>query len=122
MKKLSITLMMLCCAIVGNAQVTDEISAILQVGDNAQIFYGADALIEAMAAAPDRGATITLSSGTFNAAEITKCVNIYGAGWVTELSPKNNDNLRTTASCLQLSTTPRTLTCLPNWQPPQHSY
>lgn len=62
MKKLSITLMMLCCAIVGNAQVTDEISAILQVGDNAQIFYGADALIEAMAAAPDRGATITLSS------------------------------------------------------------
>lgn len=84
MKKLSITLMMLCCAIVGNAQVTDEISAILQVGDNAQIFYGADALIEAMAAAPDRGATITLSSGTFNAAEITKCVNIYGAGWVTE--------------------------------------
>lgn len=92
MKKTIFTLAMLCCAIVGNAQVTDEQSAILQVGDNAQIFYGADALIEAMAAAPDRGATITLSSGTFNAAEITKCVNIYGAGWVTELSPKNNDN------------------------------
>lgn len=86
MKKLSITLMMLCCAIVGNAQVTDEISAILQVGDNAQIFDGADALKEALEAAPATGGVITLSSGTFNAAPITKSVSIYGAGWVTEAS------------------------------------
>jgi hypothetical protein len=35
MKKTIFTLAMLCCAIVGNAQVTDEQSAILQVGDNA---------------------------------------------------------------------------------------
>ena len=92
MKKTIITLAMMCCAIVANAQVTDEQSAILQVGDNAQVFYGADALKEALEAAPDRGATITLSAGTFNACEITKCVNIYGAGWVTDNTPKNNES------------------------------
>ena len=80
------------CALVGKAQVTDEQSAILQNGDNAQIFYGADALKEALAAAPDRGATITLSAGTFNGAEVTKCVNIYGAGWIENKTPRDNDN------------------------------
>lgn len=92
MKKVFFTLAMLCGAMMGNAQVTDEQSAILQNGDNAQIFYGEDALKDAMEAAPDRGATITLSAGTFNACEITKCVNIYGAGWVTDNTPKNNEN------------------------------
>ena len=82
MKKSIFTLVMFCYALLGKAQVTDEQSAILQVGDNAQIFYGADALKEAVEAAPDRGATITLSAGTFNGTTITKCVNIYGAGWV----------------------------------------
>ena len=86
MKKTIFTLAMLCCTIVGNAQVTDEISAILQVGDNAQIFYGADAYAQALEAAPDAGGVITLSSGTFNAAEISKSVAVYGAGWVTENS------------------------------------
>ena len=92
MKKTIFTLAILCSAIVGRAQVTDEQSAILQNGDNAQIFYGADALKEAVEAAPDRGATITLSAGTFNGTTITKCVNIYGAGWVEEKTPKNNEN------------------------------
>ncbi|MBR6286081.1 MAG: hypothetical protein IKR18_03705 [Bacteroidaceae bacterium] len=90
MKKTLLALMMLCCAIASKAQVTDEISAILQVGDSAKIFYGADALKDAMEAAPDRGATITLSSGTFNATQITKCVNIYGAGWETINMPKDS--------------------------------
>lgn len=92
MKKTILTLAMLCCAIVGNAQVTDEQSAILQVGDNAQIFYGTNALVEALEAAPDRGATITLSSGTFAGGTMTKCVNIYGAGWVEQKVARNNDN------------------------------
>lgn len=52
MKKSIFTLAILLCALVGKAQVTDEQSAILQNGDNAQIFYGADALKEALAAAP----------------------------------------------------------------------
>ena len=86
MKKTIFTLAMLCCTIMGNAQVTDEQSAILQVGDNAQIFYGADAYAQALEAAPDAGGVITLSSGTFNAAEISKSVAVYGAGWVTENS------------------------------------
>ena len=92
MKKSIFTLAILLCALVGKAQVTDEQSAILQNGDNAQIFYGADALKEALAAAPDRGATITLSAGTFNGAEVTKCVNIYGAGWIENKTPRDNDN------------------------------
>ena len=92
MKKSIFTLVMFCYALMGKAQVTDEQSAILQVGDNAQIFYGTNALVEALEAAPERGATITLSAGTFNACEITKCVNIYGAGWETIETPKNQEN------------------------------
>ena len=84
MKKSIFTLVMFCCALMGKAQVTDEQSAILQVGDEAQIFYGVDALVNAVAAAPDRGGVVTLSSGTFNGATITKCVDIYGAGWVEQ--------------------------------------
>ena len=107
MKKTIFTLVMLCFAMMGKAQVTDEQSAILQNGDNAQIFYGADALIEAVAAAPDKGATITLSSGTFNAAEITKSVSIYGAGWTTETtnptSTGSDNSLKET--CIQGITT-----------------
>lgn len=92
MKKSIFTLVMFCCALMGKAQVTDEQSAILQVGDNAQIFYGTNALVEALEAAPDRGATITLSSGTFAGGTMTKCVNIYGAGWVEQKVARNNDN------------------------------
>lgn len=92
MKKSIFTLIMFCCTIMGKAQVTDEQSAILQVGDNAQIFYGVDALVDAVAAAPDRGGVITLSAGTFNGATITKCVDIYGAGWIENKTPKNNEN------------------------------
>ena len=92
MKKSIFTLVMFCCALMGKAQVTDEQSAILQVGDNVQIFYGVDALVEAVAAAPDRGGVITLSAGTFNGTTITKCVSIYGAGWVTELKPTSSES------------------------------
>lgn len=79
-------------SVMASAQVTDEQSAILQVGNNAQIFYGTNALVEALEAAPDRGATITLSSGTFAGGTVTKCVNIYGAGWVEQKVARNNDN------------------------------
>jgi len=92
MKKSIFTLVMFCYALMGKAQVTDEQSAILQNGDNAQIFYGTNALVEALEAAPDRGATITLSSGTFAGGTITKCVNIYGAGWVEQKVARDNDN------------------------------
>ena len=92
MKRIVILLGVLFAAIVGKAQVTERASAILQNGDNAQIFYGADALKDAVEAAPNYGASIFLTAGTFNGLIVTKCVNIYGAGWVTALSATNNDN------------------------------
>jgi hypothetical protein len=60
--------------------------ATLQHGENLQVFYGGDALKNAMEAA-DAGDLITLSAGTFNAVNITKALIIQGAGYVTD--PEN---------------------------------
>lgn len=46
-------------------------------------FYGADAFKDAVAAAAD-GDDITLSSGVFNATNITRAVNVKGAGMVAD--------------------------------------
>lgn len=107
MKKILFSLTMLCCAIAGRAQVTDEISAVLQVGDNAQVFYGATGLADALEAAPATGGVITLSSGTFTAAEISKSVSIYGAGWTTEATttPSAGADNSLKETCIQGTTT-----------------
>ena len=57
--------------------------ATLQQGEELQVFYGADALKNALTAAND-GDLITLTAGTFNAPTITKGVTIQGAGYVTD--------------------------------------
>lgn len=54
--------------------------ATLQKVDGTQLFYGADAFKEAMAAA-ENGNTISLGAGAYNAADITKAVTIYGSGY-----------------------------------------
>lgn len=84
MKKILLSIVALCCTVVAGAQTTDQISAILQVGNEApQVFYGIDALKKAMAAAPNKEGVITLSSGNFNPTTVNKDVKIYGAGFET---------------------------------------
>ena len=87
MKKILLSIIAICCTVVAGAQQTDKISAILQNGEETTIYYGAAALSNAIAAAPDHGGVITLSSGQFNAVTINKDVKIYGAGYET-----NTDN------------------------------
>ncbi len=84
MKKILLTLVVLCCTGVARAQMSEQVNAILQVGDEVTVYYGAGALAQALEAAPESGAVITLSSGLFNAVTITKRVTIYGCGWFTD--------------------------------------
>ena len=84
MKKYLLSIIALCCTVVAGAQETDQISAVLQVGNETpQVFYGAGALKNALAAAPNSGGVITLSSGQFSPVTINKCVRIYGSGLQT---------------------------------------
>ncbi len=86
MKKYLLSIIALCCTVVAGAQETDQISAVLQVGNETpQVFYGAGALKNALAAAPNSGGVITLTSGLFNAVDITKDVKIFGAGFETDV-------------------------------------
>ena len=64
------------------AQVVSEaISATLQRGESTSVYYGTDALKQALENAED-GNIITLSSGTFSTpANFNKSVKIYGAGY-----------------------------------------
>ncbi|MBR4713532.1 MAG: hypothetical protein IKP27_07645 [Paludibacteraceae bacterium] len=66
----------------GFAQVVSEaISATLQRGESTTVYYGTDALKQALDDAED-GNIITLSSGTFSTpANFNKAVKIYGAGY-----------------------------------------
>lgn len=94
MKKILLSLMVLCCALAGKAQVTTDVpKAVLQHGDQVSVFQGAGSFEQAMAAAVD-GDVITLSNGNFVPAPINKSVSIYGAGYV------NNAETGTTQSCL----------------------
>lgn len=82
MKKLLFSIIAFCCTLTVGAQQTDQISAILQVeNQDPQVFYGASALKNALAAAPNSGGVITLTSGQFNATDITKDVKIFGSGF-----------------------------------------
>ena len=86
MKKILLSIIALCCTLAAGAQATDQISAILQVGNETpQVFYGAGALKNALAAAPNSGGVITLTSGLFNAVDITKDVKIFGSGFETDV-------------------------------------
>lgn len=55
--------------------------ATLTHGDEIKTFYGYDSFVEAMKAAND-GDIISLSSGYFNATDITKAITLRGAGMV----------------------------------------
>lgn len=80
-KRVIISLMVLCFAMVAKAQ-NDVAIATLQHGDNVSVFKGPSALGSALAAASEEGGdVITLSEGSFTAADITKPVSIYGAGF-----------------------------------------
>lgn len=86
MKKLLLSFIAFCCTMAVGAQQTDQISAILQVeNQDPQVFYGASALSKALEAAPNSGGVITLTSGQFNAVDITKDVKIFGAGFETDV-------------------------------------
>ena len=63
--------------------------ATLQHGEDFNAFYGINAFIEAHEAAVD-GDIITLSSGNFNAANITKAITLHGAGVEAEAQTQTN--------------------------------
>ena len=83
-KAMSAALFVLLLSVVGmkNALAQTQV-ATLQHGDDMSAFYGANALVEAHAAATD-GDIITLSSGTFNQTTITKAITLHGAGCVAD--------------------------------------
>ncbi|MBM6992154.1 MAG: hypothetical protein I3J02_02675 [Prevotella sp.] len=91
MKQLFILLLTLLGSAVAQAQETDVPTATLQAEGQVTTYYGSSALTSALAAAPDSGSTITLSSGTFYSATINKSVVLYGAGFeesVAQDSPR----------------------------------
>ena len=77
MKKLLLTFVALVCATVSYAQ--GSLLATLSHDGQIRAYYGASALKAALEAATD-GDVITLSSGQFNAVNITKAITLRGAG------------------------------------------
>jgi len=73
---------LLCATMLVFAQTSTQ-TALLKHGNNITSYYGADAFIEAHAAAT-AGDIITLSSGTFNAPDITKAITLRGVGCVSD--------------------------------------
>lgn len=105
MKKLFLTILALASTMATFAQITEQRSAMLKDGETTTIFYGIDALKNAVTAASSN-ATITLSAGKFNSPNaIDKPLKIYGAGFENDpvtgieltridggLTLKNTDN------------------------------
>lgn len=79
MKKILFTIIALCSTLSVGAQNELE-TAVLQHNGETKIFTGRDAFVNANAVAVD-GDVITLSVGTFNIADITKSISLYGAGF-----------------------------------------
>ena len=73
---------LLCATMLVFAQNSTQ-TALLQHGDETTTFYGADAFINALAAA-STGDIITLSSGTFNAGDLDKAITLRGVGCVSD--------------------------------------
>lgn len=65
------------------AKAQSSLIATLSHDDNVKVFYGTDALKQAHKAATS-GDVITLSSGTFNATDITKAITLRGAGVIDD--------------------------------------
>lgn len=78
--KRELTILLLALGSVFGATAQEVLMVTLDNANGTQIFHGIDAFKEAMAVA-DHGDMITLSEGTFNAADITKAVSIYGNGY-----------------------------------------
>lgn len=76
MKKILFTALMLCGVLFANAQL--QVATLTHNGETT-MFYGADALQKANAAA-DHGDVINLSAGTFNGCIVTKAITLRGAG------------------------------------------
>lgn len=82
MKKLIFSAIALMACLVTGAQVTETQSATLTLTDGTTtVYYGSDALTKAYNAAPNEGATIVLSSGTFSRPQWRKAVSIYGVAF-----------------------------------------
>lgn len=78
MKKILVTLVALVCAVVGYAQQSTMV-ATLTHGETITSYYGTFAFQKAVEAAVS-GDVITLSSGGFQAADISKNITVRGAG------------------------------------------
>lgn len=77
--------MLTLCLFAGSAFAQSSMLATLSHEGEITIFYGAEALKEAHTAAA-HGDVITLSSGSFNAVDITKAITLRGAGIETNTS------------------------------------
>lgn len=81
MKQFITALIVAIAALTVGAQQTERRMATLIHGDQTSVFYDANALNEAYAAAADEGDIIILSEGEFNPITISKkSISIYGAG------------------------------------------
>ncbi|WP_279134509.1 hypothetical protein [Parabacteroides johnsonii] len=84
MKQILLSILMLVCVMGIKAQ--DLMVATLQSGDATQVFYGANAFVDAVGKA-NSGDLITLSAGTFNVPRIEKALRIQGSGYMDD--PEN---------------------------------
>jgi hypothetical protein len=85
MKKSFLSLMLTLGLFAGSAFAQSSMLATLSHEGEISVFYGANALKEAHTAA-NHGDVITLSSGSFNATDITKAITLRGAGVETNTS------------------------------------
>ena len=79
MKKILLSILALCCTMAVAAQ-NEIMTAVLQHGSDVSVFTGANAFVNANAAAAD-GDVITLSAGAFNVSDIKKSITVYGVGF-----------------------------------------
>lgn len=91
MKKFFLSLVAAIVAATATYAQSSLVATLSHNGETTQ-FYGENALIESHAAAAD-GDVITLSSGTFSATTVTKCITLRGAGMFgnsnTQVLPTN---------------------------------
>ena len=82
MKKMLFSTIALMVCLVTGAQVTETQSATLTLTDGTTtVYYGSDALTKAYNAAPNEGATIVLSSGSFSVPQWRKALSLYGVAF-----------------------------------------
>ena len=85
MKKFFLFAVALVGTMLAHAQISDGVTATLLNGETTTVFYGSDSFKDAVQAAPDAGAMITLSPGAFsNPGDISKSLKIYGSGFLKD--------------------------------------